>query len=123
MRIRKKRSPYMYLAILTLIMLIGLIFYTDPTQIITLQTYKLPFFLAFFLIFPVFLFSLFSFTLLNNRRSILISLFILSLLILRYFGFRNIIHVLVLGIIFLLLELITKNSHKPSQRIHSTKHQ
>lgn len=123
MRIRKKRSPYMYLAILTLIMLIGLIFFVDPTQTITLLTYKFPVFLAFFLIFPVFLFSLFSFALLDNRRSILISLFILSLLILRYFGFRNIIHVLVPGIIFLLLELITKNSRKPSQRIQSAKHQ
>lgn len=112
MRREKKHIIFLYSFVLLLILLLFFIVFIDPTINFTFGFLNISPIVLFFLLLFSLSFSFFSFLLLNKRRGILVSLFIVGLMIFRFFGFKNLLYEALLASILLLLELFLADKTK-----------
>lgn len=120
MRGKHQKIPFhfLYLALIQYIILALFLYFVDPTN--NLKFLNIPFspLIIFFTLLSTTLFSFFYFIFQKTRRAFLASIFILSILILRFFGFRNIFQIIIVFLIIYLIELyISKKT--PSKHHHS----
>ncbi|HVZ11613.1 MAG TPA: hypothetical protein VG965_01155 [Patescibacteria group bacterium] len=116
MRAQKKFLPYLYLFFGTLLPLLLFILLFDPTGSITLFQVEIGYPLFLFLILLASFFFLFTFVFANRRRGLLASLFVVGILVLRFFGLRSIFQTAILLIIILLIEYLYSIRYKTSPR-------
>ena len=98
--------PFLYLFLVSLLPLGFFILLVSPKQ--EFEVFNSVIHPVIFLLALVFIssFFLFSFLFVNTRRGILASIFIIGLLILRFFEIRGAFHMLVLLTIILLIEFL-----------------
>ncbi|OGH25829.1 MAG: hypothetical protein A3C27_03135 [Candidatus Levybacteria bacterium RIFCSPHIGHO2_02_FULL_39_36] len=106
MRRQKKFLPFLYLFALSLIPLFGIIFLVNPFEKLELFQSKIDPAIFLFTILFLALFFFFSFLFANKRRGVLASIFVVGLLILRFFEIRSIYHAILLLAIILLIEFL-----------------
>lgn len=104
MRQERKHILFLYLFIPFFALLFLLIFFVDPKSTFEAGSISIPPLYIFLSLLFLAIFSLFSFILLSKRRASLLSIFIVCLLILRFFGFRSPFYLLLLSSIILLAE-------------------
>ncbi|RJQ27489.1 hypothetical protein C4577_01510 [Candidatus Parcubacteria bacterium] len=103
-RARRRFSLFLFFSFLSFIFLGGLIIFTDPSKNLQISNYFISPIIFFFLIIFIIFFSLFSFLFLNKRRGLAAGLFLVLLLIMRFFGFREIFQVVILFLIVVLFD-------------------
>ena len=106
MRLQRKFLPFLYLFLMSLLPLGFYLLLVSPDQKFEIfNTVIQP---VIFLLTMVFIsfFLLFSFLFVNTRRGILASIFVVGLLILRFFEIRTALHALLLLAIILLIEFL-----------------
>lgn len=122
MRSRRKHVRFLYFGIFFLGALDLVIFLLDPTKTLQLSILSIPPLLLFLLFFFLSIFGIFSYIFKSKRRGALSGLFIVSILILRYFGFKNILYTATLLLITIVLDILFANikSHRrpKSGKIH-----
>ncbi|OIP57893.1 MAG: hypothetical protein COX79_05170 [Candidatus Levybacteria bacterium CG_4_10_14_0_2_um_filter_36_16] len=120
MRQERKHIVFLYLFIIFFALLFILIFFVDPKSIFEAGNFYVPPLYIFLPLLFLTIFSLFSFILLSKRRAALLSIFVVSLLILRFFGFRSPFYLLLLSSIILLSEffLADRPRQKKSRLLH-----
>lgn len=112
---RKKRKWWLLpVFLLSLAAFVYCFIFFNPQTPIKLYgiNYSLPALPIFFLSFFLWIASLFGFLLNNLRRGFFIGLFAFSLLLLRYFGLKQILFMLLLVAIFASLELFFNSKNK-----------
>lgn len=121
MRKRGENAIYIYLSAFLFLITLFFVLFFDPKNNFSLFNISFSPILLFFVLFFGVSFSI-SFTLLRNkRRGILSGLFFTGFLILRFFGFTNIFHTIILLIIIILIDLLLKNkSRKQTKSLNQT---
>jgi hypothetical protein len=104
MRKRKKLYPYGILGAIGLLILSFFIYITDPSYSFKVLIFTVPLVFCFFVLSIVSLYGVFSFAFLNRRRGLILSLFLNSILLLRYFGFKSLLYSTIVFLIFALIE-------------------
>jgi len=94
---RKNFLPLLSLTVILWVLLIALVYFTDPVKSVFIYVF---FFITFFA-----LFFTFSLILVNKRRGVLTAAGLTIFLILRYFGIGNLLNLLLITGIFISLEL------------------
>lgn len=118
MRQERKHIIFLYLFIIFFALLFILIFFVDPKNTFVAGNISIPLLYIFLPLLFLTIFSLFSFILLSKRRAALLSIFVVSLLILRFFGFRSPFYLLLLSSIILLSEFfLADRSHQKKSRL------
>lgn len=105
MRSRKKYFPLLFLGLLSLLGVVFYIFLIDPSVPYEAGNVTFSPVIFFFILLVICLSCFFSFFLKNLRRGILISIFLSSILLLKFFGYLNIFSVGIIFVITVLLEL------------------
>src|SRR5437867_1856494 len=90
---RTKLLPFLFISILSFAAFFYLFFNIDPLVNFDILFFSLPPILFFFLSLTVGLLCLFYFLMMNVRRSILITCYIVGILLLRYFGYKSWVHI------------------------------
>ena len=117
MRTQRKFLPFLYLFLISLLPLGFFMLLVSPDQ--KIEIFNTVIHPVIFLLTIVFIssFLIFSFLFVNKRRGILASIFIVGLLVLRFYEIRSIYHVLILLAIVLLIEFLhTKRPLVSSRR-------
>lgn len=106
---RRRPLVYLFLSILSLAGLIGLFFFVSPVYQIPLAVVQLPIIVPFFILLVLFCFSVVTYSFKSRKHGILFSLFVLTYLLLRMFGFTHPLFFLLLLGIFLTFEMLFAN--------------
>lgn len=106
MRSQRKFLPFLYLFLISLLPLGIFMLLVSPEQKFEIYNVVIHPIILLWIMVAISSSFLFSFLFVNTRRGILSSIFIVGMLILRYFEIRNIYHTLLLLAIILLIEFL-----------------
>lgn len=115
-RKRKPFIPLFYSAIVVFFILSILLLAVNPYKNIDVLKVSFSPLILFFILFLIFSFFLSSFLFLNKRRGLLVAVFFTGFLFLRFFGFTNLFHAIVLATILVLAEVFLNNKKTPQTR-------
>ena len=117
MRSQRKFLPFLYLFLISLLPLGIFMLLVSPEQKVEVFDTVIHPVIFLLTLTGISSFFLFSFLFVNTRRGLLVSVFIVGILILRFFGLKSIYHVLILLAIILLTEFLhAKRSPATSRR-------
>lgn len=108
MNIRKKLLLFLYVGILQLILLLYFIFLLDPQENFDIGNISFSPIIVFFILVFFTTSCIFTYVLVSKRRGFFAGVFLTLIFLLRFFGYREILYVLILFLIFILIETLYK---------------